>query len=128
MSQGIHFVKENGIHVIPATPGFTLVEYWPAQDGERPREERCPVVAWRFDAGACDDTVAAIGVSGMTTADDACNMWVCVICPEGQVYRGQRRFESLEKFKEWADKEWKAVVAEKPWIENKIATAAEDGE
>jgi hypothetical protein len=96
------------LHVIPAGPGFTLVEYWPAQG----KEERCPVVAWRFDAGAVDNAMAAVGVSGTTTAKDAADMFVCVICPEGQVYQGQRRFESVEKFKEWADKKWKAAVAE----------------
>jgi hypothetical protein len=113
------------VHVVPATLGFILVEYWPAQGGNGSKEVRCPVIAWRYDPGEVDDTVAAIGVSGITSVDDACNLWVCVICPEGQVYRGMQRFESLEKFKEWADGEWKAVVAEKPWIERRIATATE---
>lgn len=86
-------VPEN-YYIIPATPGFELLMYWPEAEDEFTSEhrevlERTPVVAWRVEEYRgrfleIDESIIAISIN-MTSAEESVR--VAVRHPDGVVSR-----------------------------------------
>ena len=101
--------------VVPATPGFELLMYWPL-GGENWEEElqRSPVVAWRINEDHTDgrdvtESIIAISTANTTSAEKASNIRVGVRHPNGVVshYADGRTWENEEMWLEWAKEDWR---------------------
>jgi hypothetical protein len=100
-------------YIIPAQSGFELLVLYmdDIKNGKEFTLDRSPVVSWRINEDQTgkryvDESLIAIAITG-TSHDDASNVRVGVRCPDGQVmiYQDARHFESVEKWREWAEED-----------------------
>jgi hypothetical protein len=103
--------------IVPAAPGFELLSFWP--DPAEGQFERSPVVAWRMDEDQTnehfgDRSLIGIGLSS-TSADEASNMRVAVLRPDGVVthHRDGQTWESVELWLLWAGQDYLAAQGQK---------------
>jgi hypothetical protein len=105
-----NFKPEENYHIVPATSGHQLLQYWP----EEQVLDREPVLAWRIEEDQTkehygDDMLVAIGMDS-TSAEGNSNVYSAVLAPDGVVKAyaavGERRtFDSVEQWQKAVEQE-----------------------